>query len=82
MSQICRKQHQRAIAFNIKIIQHYREHGKQVNDMHVSTVLRKISVQSPDGQVKQTLFLTVLKQKLWLYQHHKSQNITNLKKKK
>ena len=50
--------------------------------MHVSTVLRKISVQSPDGQVKQTLFLTVLKQKLWLYQHHKSQNITNLKKKK
>ena len=63
-------------------IQHYAEHAKQVNDMHVSTVLRKISILFRDGQVIQILFLTVRKQKLWSYRLHKCQNITNVKKKK
>ena len=67
--------------YKMQIIQH-TEHAKQVSNMHVSTVLRKISIQFGDGQVKQILFLTVQKQKLWSYPIHKCQNITNLKKKK
>ena len=52
-----------------------------VNDVHVSAVLRKMPNQFRDGQMIQILLLIVQKQKLWSYQLHKCQNITNLKKK-
>ena len=45
----------------MQMIQHYTEHAKQVNDMYVSTVLRKLSTLFRDGQVIQILFLTVPK---------------------
>ena len=64
------------------MIQHYNEHAKQVNDMHVSTVLRKISNQFRDTQMIQILFLTVHKQNFCSYRLRKFQHITNLKKKK
>ena len=44
--------------------EHYTEHAKQVNYMHVSAVLRKISTLFRDGQVIQILFLTLPKQKV------------------
>ena len=46
------------------MIQHYTEHAKLFNDIHVSTVLRKISKQFRDGQMIQILLLAVQKQKL------------------
>ena len=48
-------------------VQHYTEHAKQVKDKHASAVLKKISTLFRNGQVIQTLFLTVPKQKLWSY---------------
>ena len=57
--------HQKANVYNMQMIQHHIEHVKQVNDMHVSTVLRKVSILFRDGQVIQVLLLTVQKQKLW-----------------
>ena len=66
----------------MQTIQEFTEHVKQVNNMHLSTVFRKIPNQFGDGQMIQILFQTVQKQKLWSYQVHKCQNITNLKKKK
>ena len=53
------------------MIQHYAKHGKQVNDMHVSTVLRKIYIHFRDGHVIQIFILTVQKPKLWPYQLQK-----------
>ena len=42
----------------MQMIQHYTEHAKQVNDMHVSAVLRKISTLFRDGQVIQNKYST------------------------
>ena len=52
----------------MQMMQHSTEHAKQVNDMNLLTVLRKISIQFRHGQVKRILFLTVQKQKFWSYQ--------------
>ena len=52
----------------MQMMQHSTEHAKQVNDMNLLTVLRKISIQFRHGQVKQILFLTVQKQKFWSYE--------------
>ena len=82
VSQICLKWHQKANVYNTQVIPHYMEHAKQVKDMHVSTVLRKIPILFWDGPETQILFLTVPKQKLWSYRLHKCLNIANLKKKK
>ena len=72
MLQLCREEHQKGIVYNMYMIQYYAAHAKQVNKLHVSTVLRKISSQFLDGQMMQILFLIVEKQKLWSYQlqHH------------
>ena len=77
MSQITPEQN----VYNMQMTQHYTVHAQQVNDMHLSTVLRKISNQFRDGQIMQILFLTVTKKKLWSYYLHKCQKISNLKKK-
>ena len=48
----------------MQIMQYYTEHAaKQVNNMHLSTVLRKISILFRGGKVIQILFLTVQKQR-------------------
>ena len=70
---------QKANVYNIQMIHHYTEHAKQVNDMHVLTVLRKISTLFRDSQVIQTL--TVGKQKLCSYRFHKCLSVIILKKK-
>ena len=67
--------------YNMQMTQHYAVHAQKVNDMHLSTVLRKISNQFREGQIIQILFLTVKKRKLWSYYLHKCQKIANLKKK-
>ena len=43
------------------MIQDYAKNAKQANDMHVSTVLKKISNQFRNGQMIQILFLIVQK---------------------
>ena len=72
MLQLHREKHQKGIVYNMYMIQYYTAQAKQVNKLHVSTVLRKISNQFLDGQMMQILFLIVEKQKLWSYQlqHH------------
>ena len=40
----------------MQTIQEFTEHAKQVNNMHLSTVFRKISNQFGDGQMMQILF--------------------------
>ena len=52
------------------MIQHYTEHAKLFNNMHASTILRKISKQFRDGQMIQILLLTVQK-----YDHINSANV-------
>ena len=42
--------------YKMQMIQHYTVHAKQANDMHLSTVLRKISNQFRDGQITQIIF--------------------------
>ena len=66
----------------MQMMQHNTEHGKQVNDMNLLTVLRKISIQFRHGQVKQILFLTVQKQKFWSYQLLQMPKYYQLKKEK
>ena len=66
----------------MQMMQHSTEHAKQVNDMNLLTVLRKISIQFRHGQVKQILFLTVQKQKFWSYQLLQMPKYYQLKKEK
>ena len=66
----------------MQMMQHNTEHGKQVNDMNLLTVLRKISIQFRHGQVKQILLLTVQKQKFWSYQLLQMSKYYQLKKEK
>ena len=40
----------------MQMMQHYTKHVKQVNDIHVLTALRKISIQFRDGQVNKSYF--------------------------
>ena len=48
----------------MQMIQDFAKNAKQANDMHVSTVLKKISNQFRNGQMIQILFLTVQKAKV------------------
>ena len=48
----------------MQMIQDFAKNAKQVNYMHVSTVLKKISNQFRNGQMIQILFLTVQKAKV------------------
>ena len=66
----------------MQMMQHSTEHAKQVNDMNLLTVLRKISIQFRHGQVKQVLFLTMQKQKFWSYQLLQMPKYYQLKKEK
>ena len=66
----------------MQMMQHSTEHAKQVNDMNLLTVLRKISIQFRHGQVKQVLFLTMQKQKFWSYQLLQMSKYYQLKKEK
>ena len=66
----------------MQMMQYSTEHAKQVNDMNLLTVLRKISIQFRHGQVKQILFLTVQKQKFWSYQLLQMPKYYQLKKEK